>query len=138
MIVDGKCSISRSQKVLCQCLIFWNSNNEKFCIWFLHENNTIINKRFTTCIRTDFKISKFEFLTVCFCHVTYAFQSESTLYSWVNVKELLARNRRAIWSLSDCNWTRNHSHLVRKQTLNQGTPWLFWICICLPSLKSSN
>ena len=34
--------------------------------------------------------------TVCFCHVTYAFQSESTLYSCLNVKELLARSRRKI------------------------------------------
>ena len=29
-------------------------------------------------------------------HVTYAFQSESTLYSCLNVKELLARSRRVI------------------------------------------
>ena len=29
-------------------------------------------------------------LTVCFCHVKYAFQSESTLYSCLNAKELLA------------------------------------------------
>ena len=29
-------------------------------------------------------------MTVCSCHVTYAFQSESTLYSCLNVKELLA------------------------------------------------
>ena len=35
--------------------------------------------------------------------VTYAFQSESTLYSCLNVKQLLARSRREIWSLSDCN-----------------------------------
>ena len=33
-------------------------------------------------------------LTVCSYHVTYAFQSESTLYSCLNVKELLARSRR--------------------------------------------
>ena len=33
---------------------------------------------------------------VCSCHVTYAFQSESTLYSCLNVKELLARSRREI------------------------------------------
>ena len=45
-------------------------------------------------------------------------QSESTLYSCPNVKELLARTRREIWSLSDCNWTRTHSYLVRKRTLN--------------------
>ena len=35
-------------------------------------------------------------LTVCSCHVTYAFQSESTLYSCLNGKELLARSRREI------------------------------------------
>ena len=29
-------------------------------------------------------------------HVTYAFHSESTLYSCLNVKELLARSRREI------------------------------------------
>ena len=55
---------------------------------------------------------------VCSSHVTYAFQSESTLYSSLNVKELLARNRRKIWSLSECNWTRTHNHLVRKRKLN--------------------
>ena len=36
----------------------------------------------------------------------YAFQSESTLYSCLNVKELLARNRRDSCSLSGCNGTR--------------------------------
>ena len=56
--------------------------------------------------------------SVCSYHVTYAFQSESTLYSCLNVKELLARSRREIWSLSDCNWIRTHNHLVRKGTLN--------------------
>ena len=35
-------------------------------------------------------------LTVCSYHVTYAFQSESTLYSCLNVKELLARSRHEI------------------------------------------
>ena len=34
--------------------------------------------------------------TVCSCYVTYAFESESTLYSCLNVKELLARSRREI------------------------------------------
>ena len=50
------------------------------------------------------------FITACSCHVTYAFQSET--------KELLARSRRNIWSLSDCNWTRAQNHLVRERTLN--------------------
>ena len=34
--------------------------------------------------------------TVYYYHITYAFQSESTLYSCLNVKELLTRNRRDI------------------------------------------
>ena len=34
--------------------------------------------------------------TVCSYHVTYAFQSESTLYCCLNVKEILARNRGEI------------------------------------------
>ena len=34
------------------------------------------------------------------------FQSESTLYSCMNVKEILAWSRRKIWNLSDCNWNR--------------------------------
>ena len=57
-------------------------------------------------------------MTVCSYNVKYAFQSESTLYSCFNVKELFARNRRDVWSLSDCNGTRAHNHLVRKWTLN--------------------
>ena len=61
------------------------------------------------------------FLTVCSCHVTYAFQSESTLYSYLNVKELLARSRREIWSLAEwlsvCLWTK----------------WL-WVWFQLPSV----
>ena len=54
--------------------------------------------------------------TVCSCHVTYAFQSESALYSSLNVKELLARSRCEIWSLSECNWTWTQKHLVCKRT----------------------
>ena len=36
----------------------------------------------------------------------------------LNVKELLVRSRRYIWSLSDSNVIRTHNHLVRKQKLN--------------------
>ena len=50
------------------------------------------------------------FLAVCSYHVTYAFQSESTLYSCLNVEELLARNRCDIYNLSDCNGTWTHNH----------------------------
>ena len=66
-------------------------------------------------------------MTACSCHVTYAFQSESTLYICLNVKELLARSRREIWSLSDCNWTRTHNHLVHKRTLNYLAKLAKWL-----------
>ena len=57
-------------------------------------------------------------LIVCSFHVTYAFQSESTIYSCLNVKELLAQSRREIWRWGECNWTRTQNHLVLKRTLN--------------------
>ena len=50
--------------------------------------------------------------------MTYAFQNKSTLYSCLNVKELLARNRRDILSLSDSNGIRTHNNLVRKRNLS--------------------
>ena len=56
--------------------------------------------------------------SVCSYHVMYAFQSESTLYICLNVKELLAQNRRNISSLSDSDGTWTHNHLVHKWTLN--------------------
>ena len=52
-------------------------------------NNTILSCVFFFLI-TDL------YLIVCFYHVTYEFVSESTLYSCLNVKELLARSRRHI------------------------------------------
>ena len=44
-------------------------------------------------------------LTVCSSHVTYIFQSDSTLNICLNLKESGPWNRYHIWSLSDCNWT---------------------------------
>ena len=70
-------------------------------------------------------------LTVCSCRVVYVFQSESMLYSCLNVKELLARRRREIWSLSNCNWTRTQNHLVRKRTLNSLVKLVKWLSCVL-------
>ena len=64
------------------------------------------------------------FSTVCSCHVTYAFQSETTLYNCLNVKELFVRSRRETWNLSDCNWTQTQNHLVSKRTLNHLAKWM--------------
>ena len=66
-------------------------------------------------------------LTVCSYHIAYAFQSDSTLYVCLNVKELLARNRRKIWSLSDCNCNRTHNHLVCKWKLNHLAKLAKWL-----------
>ena len=66
-------------------------------------------------------------LTVCYYHLTYAFQSESTLYSCLNVKDILARSRHGIWSLSDFNWTRTHNHLVHKRALNHLAKLVNWL-----------
>ena len=57
-------------------------------------------------------------LTLSSSHVTYAFDSESIIYSCLNVKELLAPSRCEIWRWSNCNWTRNQNHLVLERTLN--------------------
>ena len=95
-----------------------------------------VNRVFQTKNLTNINV------VVCSGHVKYAFQSESTIYSCLNVRKLLARSRREIWSLSDCNWTWNQNHLVRKQTLNPLTKWLsvrlrtkwFWVRVQLQSL----
>ena len=72
-------------------------------------------------------------MPVCFCHVTYAFQSKSTLYSCLNLKELLAWNKREIWKLSDCGWTRTINHLVYKRRHNQFFKLAKW-CRCVLSI----
>ena len=58
------------------------------------------------------------YLTICSYHVTYISYSESTLCSYLDIRELLARNRCDIWKLSGCNGIQIHSHLVCKWTLN--------------------
>ena len=40
---------------------------------------------------------------VCYWHVRYVFQSQCTFCNCLNVRELVARNRRNIWSC-DCNY----------------------------------
>ena len=100
---------------------------------------------------TDFTIaSKFIFkavnksmrlLNVCSYNAPYAFQSESALYICLNVKKLLARNRREIWSLSHCNETRTYNHLVHKRTLNHLAKWsndwvVLWVISCTVHLNA--
>ena len=48
--------------------------------------------------KEEYSKEELNILAVRSCHVTNAFQSESTLYSCLNVKELLAWSSREIWS----------------------------------------
>ena len=82
------------------CIIYWN---HLFFVYLLIlnglkvKNYLRINILIIEIIKLVIKSLKIKNqLTVCFYHVTYAFQSESTLYSCLNVKELLARSRREI------------------------------------------
>ena len=59
------------------------------------------------------------------------FQSESTLYSCLNVTELLARSRRKIWRWSDCNSDRTQNHLVLKRTLKHLAKLTKWLSCVL-------
>ena len=52
----------------------------------------------------------------------------------LNVKELLARSSRRIWSLTDSNGIRTHNRLVRKRTLNhlaQQASLAKWVSVSL-------
>ena len=80
---------------------------------------------------------KLDFLSVCSYYAKFAFQSKSTLYSCLHVKELLARSRCHIWRLGDGNGTRTHNHLFRKRTLNHFAKLAYrlWVRIQLLSLS---
>ena len=66
--------------------------------------------KWLSCVVTTYLYSAFD----CMFLPGHARVSEwiHTLYSCLNLKELLAQSRHKIWSLSDCNWTRTHNHLV--------------------------
>ena len=69
----------------------------------------------SSCVVNTYLYGAFD---LCSHHITYLLQSESTLYICLNIKEILVRNRRDIWNLSDCSGTRTRNHSVCKQTLN--------------------
>ena len=50
----------------------------------------------------------------------YVLVMSRSVSEWIHTLSLpvLARSRREIRSLSDCNWTRTQNHLVHKRTLN--------------------
>ena len=70
----------------------FSKNND---ITLKNKKEIITNEKKLANLFNNYYINIVE-MTVCSCHVTYALQSESTLYSCLNVKELLARIRREI------------------------------------------
>ena len=59
------------------------------------------------------------------CHIRVS--EWITLYSCLNVKELLAQNSCNIWSLSDSNGIQTHNHFVSKKTLNHLVKLAKWL-----------
>ena len=77
-------------------------------------------------------------LPVCYHHLTYVFQRESTLFSCLNVKEPLIRKRLDIWHLPDSNRIWTHNHLVCKPTLNHLAKPTKWSgCVVSPYLHDA-
>ena len=77
-------------------------------------------------------------LTLCSYHITYSLQRESTCYSCLNAKHLLAQNRHSIWSLSNYSGTWTHNHLLHKPTLNCLAKLVKWLsCVVSTYLYSA-
>ena len=68
-------------------------------------------------------------LTVCSYHVKHEFRSEFTPCICMNIKELLTRNRRDIWSLSDCNGfqTAKLAKMIESCCSHSDTDVFLWI-----------
>ena len=101
-----------------QVLTFFAGNKYCYKLWFVH-----VAAAYVHCILHIY------FFCVVFKKMFLRkevdwkkFQSEFILNSCLNVKELLARSRREIWSLSDCNWTQTHIRLVRKRSVDNPQP----------------
>ena len=117
------------RRSLIQLFSSWNSRKTHFFDRFAIATLHILN--LSDCLKQWFYWK----MIVCSCHVTHVFQSESTLYSCLDVKELLARSRCKIWSLSGCHWTRTQNHLVRKWTFNHLAKLAKWLtCVLSPYL----
>ena len=89
------------------------------------------------------------FEIVCYYHVTYEFQSESTPCSLPECQGTPYLKQVPIWSLSDSNVIWTHNHLVCNQTLNHLARLARWLgcvvstylygafdCFLLPCMSS--
>ena len=81
--------------------------------------------KWLSCVVSTYPYGAFDCMFLS-CHVR-ASEWIHTLYSCMNVMELIVCNRRQIWSLSNCKGTLTHNHLVRKQTLNHLATLAKWL-----------
>ena len=68
------------------------------------------------------------YLLVCYYHVTYEVQSESTLYSLPECQGTPCPKQASYLKFKwlPRNWIRTHNHLVREETLNHLAKWAKW------------
>ena len=102
MFIMKNCSVSYSSSLMiysCWLVLTSVHSCSNPCVTLAYIFNNIIQRHRREENLKAF-ILKIDVLIVCSYHVTYTFQSESTLYGCLNVKELLARNRREISQLS--------------------------------------
>ena len=100
----------------------------KWWVWFLIEKN--------------FYVEKVHWLYVLVMSRTRFRVNPHSIVAWMSRNSLFKAGAKSEW-LSDCNWTRTQSHLVRKQTLNHYAKlsvhlqanW-FWVRVQLQSLLS--
>ena len=68
-----------------------------------------------------------EHLTVSSHHVTHLFQSESTISSFPNLKDVFAKNSRDTQRLGECSGIQTHNHLVCKRPMNYLIKLATWL-----------
>ena len=80
----------REQSLVAHRIMFEGVSKEDDMLKVYIRNKQLSNVKQSWSFAKVAETENKEHLTVCSYHVTYAFQSESTLYSCLNVKELLA------------------------------------------------
>ena len=83
--------------------------------------------KWPSCVLSNYLYGTFYCMFLSYHVCVSEWITRFTLYSYLNVKELLARSRCKIWRLGDSNWTRTQNHLFRKQTLKHLAKWTKWL-----------
>ena len=113
-------SLTEKQGIVNHIISFDDSISKFYRCWkYLHNHLAKLAKWLRYVVRT-YLYGKFDCI---FYHLTHVF----TLYSCLNVKELLARNRCDIWSLGEYNGICTLNYLDGKQTLNDLAKLTKWM-----------